>query len=32
MLMAVGKRMAITAELLMNVVNNVDSNAITRIN
>ena len=32
MLIAVGKRIAMTAELLMNVVNNVDDRAITKRN
>ena len=32
MLIAVGKRIAMTAELLMNVVNNVDSRAMTNRN
>ena len=32
MLIAVGKRIAMTAELLMNVVNNVDKRAITKRN
>ena len=32
MLIAVGKRIAMTAELLMNVVNNVDNRSITKRN